>query len=199
MADTSEHADHAIARAIRAGRHRRALELLASHYGARLGRLAFALSGHQQDAEELVQEILLEVYRAMPGFAGRSRVRTWVYTIARRTCGRARQKRQRRRRILAAVDLGQPELPTPLERAELSLQSGRLCRAMAELSEAQREVLLLRHVSGLSYREVAEVCGIQPDAARQRASAGLRRLRELMTEPAAGRPAAVVAACQELS
>ena len=104
--------DHWIQEALRRGRHRRALELLARAHAPGLGRLCFALTGDQAVAEELTQEILVLAYRAMPSFEGRSSIRTWLYTIARRTCGKAMRKRRRRQRILAAADLtafGAPE------------------------------------------------------------------------------------------
>ena len=78
-------------------------------------------------------------------------------------------------------------------------QRRELRRGLAELPEGQRDVLLLRHVVGLSYREIAGVCECSEEAARQRASSALRQLRGTMAqEPRHARRPAVVA-CQELS
>ena len=191
-----------IHKALRRGDHRRALELLARTHGPRLGRLCFAMTGDQAEAEELTQEILIGAFRAMPSFEGRSSIRTWLYTIARRTCSKALQKRRRRRRLLAATDL--PGAPPPHQHEDGLETRRRLRGAMAQLSEPQQEVLLLHHVSGLSYREVGRVCGIREDAARQRAAAGINKLRRLLAvEPrpamSANQNGRVVKTCQELS
>jgi len=190
--------DQGIARCITRRRFRRALELITRAYGARIGRLCLAMLGDRGEAEELTQEILLAAYRAMPSFEGRSQVKTWLYTIARRACS-AELKRQRRRdQLLAVVE----HLPQPRPRdPQLQLDQRRqLQLALAKLPDGQCEVLLLRHVGGLSYREIAGVCEISEEAARQRASGGLRRLRDVLEEAREQRrPRPVVVACQELS
>ena len=204
--------DHWITRALQRGDHRRALELLARAYAAELGRLCHAMTGDQAEAEELTQEILIVAYRAMPGFGGRASVRTWLYTIARRTCSRAVQKQRRRCRILAAVDLAPGQRQARRSQEEQHLARHQLREALAQLSVDHQEVLLLRHVSGLSYREVGQVCGIREAAARQRVASGLGKLRRLLAVDTQ-RPRScaeneqnqqneqnerVVAACQEL-
>ncbi len=193
--DTDSLISHSIARK----EYRRALELLARAYAARLGRFCLAALGDQGEAEELVQEILLAAHGAMPRFEGRSAVRPWLYTIARRTCGHALQKRGRRSRLAVLQPLPAP----PEDPYQLALARGqreRLRRALAELTPAAQEVLLLRYAGGLSFREVAEVCGIREDAARQRASSGLRLLRRELEELREDAPApAEGAVCQEVS
>lgn len=189
--------DHWITKSIEKRRYRRALELISRAYGAQVGRLCHAMLGDQSEAEELTQEILLAAFKAMPSFEGRSQVRTWLYTIARRTCSRALKRRRRRDQVLAVVE----HLPTqgPRDPGLQIEQRRQLRRGLAELPEGQRDVLLLRHVVGLSYREIAGVCECSEEAARQRASSALRRLRGAMgQEPRQARRPAVVA-CQELS
>lgn len=191
--------DQAIARSIRRGRYRGALELLARSYGDRLGRLCFAIVQDQARAEELVQEIFIAAYRALPGFEGRASIKTWLYTIARRTCSREVARQTRRGRILARADVRLPSPRDPQQQLERLDQRRRLSRALADLTDSQREVLLLRFVGDLSFREVARVCEIREAAARQRASSGLRQLRRLLAaESFVIDPGRVAAACQEL-
>jgi RNA polymerase sigma-70 factor, ECF subfamily len=176
---TSDALDILIKQAIARKQYRRALELLARHFGPRLGRLCLAIVGNQAEAEELVQEVLLAAHAAMPGFEGRSPLRPWLYTIARRACGHHLDKRNRRLRLLqssVSVPLPAPSAD-PCEQALARDQGERLRHAVAELPDGAREVVLLRYSAGLSFREVAEACGIREEAARQRASAGLRQLR----------------------
>ena len=202
MQFTSPDPQQQISRALRRGRYRRALELAARAHGQELGRLCYALTGDQAEAEELTQEIFIAAFKAMPSFRGESSVRTWLYTIARRTCSRAVQKRQRRARLLSAVELPLPGGDDPHGRVEARHLGQQVRGALTQLSAGQQEVLLLRFASGLSYREVAAACGIAPEAARQRACSGLARLRQLLRPqaPAMRRgPGRVVAACQEVS
>lgn len=198
--DDPKTADRHILAALGRGDHRRALELVARAHGSGLGRLCFAMTGDQALAEELTQEILIYAFKAMPAFAGRSGLRTWLYTIARRTCSRAVQKQRRRLRLLAGTPPG--DEPPRSDEEEMETR-WRLQRAMTQLSTQQREVLMLHHVSGLSYREVGSVCGVREDTARQRAAAGINKLRRLLAvEPRRGannQNRRVVAACQELS
>jgi RNA polymerase sigma-70 factor (ECF subfamily) len=191
--------ERGILRAIRRRDHRKALELIVKTHAPRLGRLCLAMSGNQAEAEELIQEILIAAYQAMPAFEGRSTISTWLYTIARRTCSRALQM-QRRRDLLGPrseeASLLAAEVRDPQQVLESSEKHDRLRRAVAGLPPTQREVLLLRFVGELRYREVGLVCGISEEAARQRASAGLRRLRRDLapTEGAADAKAPVVLA-----
>ncbi len=161
--------------------YRRALELIAQGHAAALGRLCLGTLGQREEAEELVQEILLQTYTALPSFERRSSVRTWLFAIARRCCAQAIEKRARRRR--ASGGALEPARVADLRlELEARRREERLRRALDELSVAVREVMLLRYVTGLSFREVAEACGIREEAARQRASVGLRALRRRLNE-----------------
>jgi RNA polymerase sigma-70 factor (ECF subfamily) len=170
-----------IARSIDRKDYRRALDLIARAHAGGLGRLCLAALGNRGEAEELVQEILLQTYYALPSFERRSTVKTWLYTIARRCCAQAIEKRSRRRRLQGAEDGLAPVADLRLELEARTRQEG-LRRALEDLSVAVREVMLLRYVAGLSFREVAEACGIREEAARQRASVGLRALRRRLLE-----------------
>jgi RNA polymerase sigma-70 factor (ECF subfamily) len=177
--------------------YRRALELITRAHAGAVGRLCLAAVGDRGEAEELVQEILIQVYTSLPGFERRSAVRTWVFTIARRCCAQAIEKRARRRRLAGTA--GDPA-PVADLRAELEARGreAQLRAALSELSSGVREVMLLRYAAGLSFREVAEACGIREEAARQRASVGLRALRRRLHEQEDGEearpPAAIRAA-----
>jgi RNA polymerase sigma-70 factor (ECF subfamily) len=189
--------DARIARAIARRRYPRALELLVRSYGPAIGRLCRAMVGDPAEAEELTQEILLAAHEAMPDFAARSTVRTWLYAIARRSCSRhLRQRRRRAQLIGARPPQAPPDPPDPLQQVIARRDGQRLRQAMDELGPGERDALLLRFCAGLSFREVAEACGIREEAARQRACSALRRLRERLTRVPA---APVLALSQEVS
>jgi RNA polymerase sigma-70 factor (ECF subfamily) len=179
--------DRSIAEAIDRGEHRRALIALCEHYGAAIGRLCTAMLNNRGEAEELTQEILLAAHSAMPTFQGRSSVRRWLYGIARRSCSRALRRRRRRGELHETAISHERALRAETAEPESTLiaarEAARLREALATLSDGRRDVLLLRYVSGLSYREIAAICEIREDAARQRAAAGLRVLRQQLAGP----------------
>jgi RNA polymerase sigma-70 factor (ECF subfamily) len=145
-------------------------------YSAALGRLCMAFTGSQAESEELVQETLLAAFDAFPTYRGEGSVRAWMFGIARRICGRHTEMRVRRETKLRlvhdtgrAVDAG--ELSLAKERAE------RARAALAKLKPSEREAVVLRFEADLSFKEVAEACGIDEAAARKRVSRALARLR----------------------
>jgi len=187
--------DELIGDAIADRQFRAALELLARSYGPPIGRLCMAMLGDQAEAEELTQEILLDAHAAMPAFEGRASVRTWFYSIARRSCSRQLRKRTRRAELMVKF-LPPTADEASLRAVTLSAERHQLRRALDALSIEQHEILLLRYVGDLSFREVADVCDIKEAAARQRACGAIRKLREIMLDVKEASPAPF-ASCQE--
>src|SRR4029453_18187138 len=104
--------------------------------------------------------------------------RPWLLGIARHvrlTAGRGRSRRALHE--VAAPDM--PEVPVPPEVATLA-ERDELHRAMARLADDRREAIVLHHLHGLSFREIARVAGISEVGARVRASRGMSELRELL-------------------
>ncbi len=149
------------------------------------------------DASDLVQEAQLEAFRRLADYLNDPRLpfRLWLRQIAR-----DRLLKARRRHLGAARRTLQREVPLPEESSHLLAQqllaggtspSGqvnqadlarRLRRALAELPEADRDILLLRNYEGLSYEEVSYVLQIEPPAARKRHGRALIRLHKILFE-----------------
>jgi RNA polymerase sigma-70 factor (ECF subfamily) len=163
------------------GEFREALSLSARAYGNAIGRLCMAFVGVQSEAEELTQETLLCAYDAFPSYRGDGSLKAFLFGIARRVCARAVEKRVRREGLLSAVgnDDEEPvqdaqELVLARERAQ------RMRQTLTKLRPTEREALLLRYESELSFREIASACGCDEAAARKRVSRGLATLRGLL-------------------
>lgn len=130
-------------------------------------------------AEDLAQETFLQAHRSRQTFDPARAFRPWLLGIARHvrlTAGRGRS-----RRAVHEVDAGEslPEVPVPAEVATLAERDA-LHRAMARLADDRREAIVLHHVYGLSFREIARVAGISEVGARVRASRGMSELREIL-------------------
>jgi RNA polymerase sigma-70 factor (ECF subfamily) len=125
-------------------------------------------------ADDLTQETFLRAFKALPGFEGRSSVRTWLLGIARRTCADHLRAVVRRRRLdarLAAqvwTDLPAPDPAHRLSGADL----------LGRLSEERRTAFVLTQVLGLSYAEAAAVEDVPVGTIRSRVA---RARDELVT------------------
>jgi RNA polymerase sigma-70 factor, ECF subfamily len=171
--------DAALEKALSEQQWRSAALTCARQHGPAIGRLCLAMLGDRALAEEAAQDTLLAAYQSFPSYRREAPVRAWLLGIARKKCLRLREQRQRQLQWVA-------ESPPPATDAEaLLLEKHRAERARAALAEirpTEREALLLRYQSGLSYEAIASVCAVDTAAARKRVSRGLWRLRTLITQ-----------------
>jgi RNA polymerase sigma-70 factor, ECF subfamily len=165
------------------GRHRDALVECMRAHASSLGRLCFAMLGDQAEAEEILQESFVAAYHAMPGYRAEGSVAAWLHGIARRQCARRLVTRVRRERRLRLVhDAGAAPPSPPDEELERRRRGARVREALEELKPSDREALLLRYDSGLSFAEIAALQSLDEATARKRASRALARLRTLLSE-----------------
>lgn len=126
---------------------------------AEVWRLCAQLVSRDQ-ADDVTQEVYLRAYRAMPSFRGDSSSRTWLLSIARRTCADAVRDLTRRRRL--ATRMERPEVEPDPARA-ISVEA-----LLSGLDPERRQAFVLTQVLGLSYQEAAEVCGCPVGTIRSR-------------------------------
>ena len=180
---TSDAVAAGIERAIARGEYHDALARCARAYGPSIGRLCMAFVGSQAEAEELTQETLLAAHDAFPSYRGEGSVRAFLFGIARKVCARAVERRVRRdARLRLVQDDRTGESGDGTDVAILRQRAQRARVALEELKPSEREALLLRYESDLSFREVAETCGCDEAAARKRVSRAVMRLREALKD-----------------
>jgi RNA polymerase sigma-70 factor (ECF subfamily) len=166
-----------------------AFELLFERYRSRVfGFILRMLNGQRQEAEDLMQDIFIKLFKAREMYEPRAKFATWLFTIVRNHClnfVRSRTYLQARK----TVSLEGGEAP-PIERVA-SPESGqgragaaeideRLERAIRSLPEMYKDVFLLRAVDGFSHDETARILGLKPATVRthfRRARLMLVRLR----------------------
>ncbi|MGA1775356.1 MAG: sigma-70 family RNA polymerase sigma factor [Nitriliruptoraceae bacterium] len=132
-------------------------------------------------AEEVAQEVLLEVWRKADRFdPARGSVAAWVATLARRRAvDRVRSEQAGRDRDDRVARRSQErDRDVVAEEVELRLEHWQVRRALAALSDRQREAIELAYFAGHTYRDVARVLGIPEGTAKSRLRDGLLRLRE---------------------
>lgn len=145
--------------------------------------LARWLTRHPQDAEDIVQQACLRALRFFPGFRGGD-ARSWLLTIVRNTCYTWLQS-NRPLQSAAEFDenLAPPDSRSPNpEEAVLQNDTTALVRkALEKLPPNFREVLVLRELQGLSYREIAAITGIPAGTVMSSLSRARHRLRHALT------------------
>ncbi|MEV4561599.1 sigma-70 family RNA polymerase sigma factor [Kitasatospora sp. NPDC049285] len=130
-------------------------------------------------AEEVAQETLLEVWRSALSYRPeRGSVTTWVCTIAhRRAVDRVRSARASSDREERAVRQVRTIVEPAEDEVERSMEAASMRRALAGLSEVQREALVLAYYGGYTQTQVAALPGVPLGTVKTRKRDGLRRLR----------------------
>ncbi len=189
-------ADLALVERLRGG-DAAALETLMERYAFRVYRLAYWITRNEADAEEVVQDVFLTVFRKIHSFEGRAALGSWIYRVS--TNAALIKRRGRRAEVGLSLD---SQLPTFLPdghragdpafvmvdwsqtpEADLLSRETReiLHKAIDALPDRHRLVLVLRDVEGLSNEEVAEVVGESVAAVKSRLHRARMALREKLT------------------
>jgi RNA polymerase sigma-70 factor (ECF subfamily) len=158
---------------------RAALETLLASVAPSIRRFGLRMCKNVHDADDVLQDTLINVAKHLGDFEGRSSLSTWVFSLARSACSRKRRGLKNQppvsdEKASAEVDLA----PSPEANASEREMASALSSALDELSDDYREVILLRDVEGLSAPEAAASIGISIDALKSR----LHRAREALRE-----------------
>jgi RNA polymerase sigma-70 factor, ECF subfamily len=174
-----------------------AIEALMARYSARVYRLAYGITRSAPDAEEVVQDVFLQIINKGAGFEGRAALSSWIYRIT--TNLSLNKRRGKRRELETSLDDMLPTFLPDGHRAGdrafvvadwsempddklLSGESRRMLEAAIDrLPEHYRAVLVLRDVEELSNDEVAQIVGDTVAAVKTRLHRARMALREQLT------------------
>jgi RNA polymerase sigma-70 factor (ECF subfamily) len=160
-----------------------AYERLYRLQGARMRNLARNLLGSQSDAEDAVQDTFLKIQRGIGSFRGQSAFVTWAFRILVNTCHDVRRNRMRRKE---QSQENSSEMPPQLEpRAPGAHPSLRMAleRALAALTQHQRDVFLLYEVEGFRHAEIAMMLEISETASKNTLFQAKKNLRGMLEPP----------------
>ena len=160
---------------------------LVRRYQDRLYNTVYRLVDNAEDAADVVQDAFLNAYQSLDGFKGDSLFFTWLYRIAVNTA----ISQKRKQRVLLSIDAGRNGATTvqPLDESEYSRpghaleraeQDQRVHRALQQLSQEHRTVLILKDMEGQKYEEMADVLGVPIGTIRSRLHRARAELRELL-------------------
>lgn len=162
----------------------RAFEVLLRRHQDRVFRIALRMLGDRQDAEDVSQDVAVQLWRALASFSGSSMFSTWLYRLVVNRCLNHQRAQQRARAdTRPLVDTDQPATTIgPEQRAMGAARLDAAAAALSSLPGDQRAVLVLFQIEGLSYREVAAVLGVTEPAVRSRLERARRNLLGAMKE-----------------
>lgn len=175
-------------------RDERAFNELVRLYERRVYSLVFRMMGRRDEAEDVTQEVFVQVFKAIDQFRGDSKISTWVYRIAVNLC-KNRSKYNARRHLNE-----QDELEAVAERVPLSQARGVTTgdvgrpddlyaghemervvqRCISQVEPDFREVLVLRDVEELSYEEIGQITGLAEGTVKSRIFRARAQLKALM-------------------
>lgn len=162
--------DEALTRAVRGG-DMEAFDALYARYEVRLFAYVRRFVDDRGRAEDVFQDVLLTVLRDRSFDPRRGRFAPWLFTVARNRCRMEQRKGSRESRALDAM-------PRPAEATEPAYaRADQVRRAMDALPEPQRQLLLLKQVAELTYREIAAVLGVAEGTIKSRLHAATAAFR----------------------
>ena len=175
-----------------------AFEDLYKRHGSRLYSVAYRITGSAADAEDLVQDIFLLVYRRLDTYRGEAALGTWMHRLAVNACLDYVQSKQGRRQqatdFIDDLDDVEPAAHASW-RPDAVLDRLDLERAVTQLPPSYRRAFLLHDVEGLEHHEVGEMLGIAEGTSKSLLHKARMRLRLLLrgrgANPAAQPPAVV--------
>jgi RNA polymerase sigma-70 factor, ECF subfamily len=140
--------------------YRAAFDLIAAHYSDKVLRLSYSILGNLGLAEDVVQDVLVRVWRALPAYRGDAAVSTWIYTITRNTCFTALKGHRKG----SSVSLDEPVIRLEAERVPSSSQQSDLASDLLSLlsilPDKHRQVMMLFYLEDKSHEEVARMLDI---------------------------------------
>jgi RNA polymerase sigma-70 factor (ECF subfamily) len=150
-------------------------------YAALAGRIRGYLIAQCRDAalaDDLLQDTFMQLHRSRRTYEPGRPVTPWVFAIARHVYLMRRRSAGRRLRFEEALAADARSDDVPYDDLRAMVESDEVRRALSQVPADQREALLLHHVEGWSFSEIAARLGIRVNAAKTRAFRGMKRMRE---------------------
>lgn len=178
------------------GRDERAFNELVEQYEQRVFRLMFRMLARRDEAEDMVQEVFVQVFKAIETFRGDAKLSTWIYRIAVNLC-KNRAKYLSRRRADAqdefehsadwrtmqegnGVTVGETSRPDHVVQGYQLEHIVRVC--IAQLDPDFREVLVLRDIEDLPYEEIMDITGLPEGTVKSRIHRARTMLKQRIAE-----------------
>jgi RNA polymerase sigma-70 factor (ECF subfamily) len=167
-----------------------AFELLIEDYQKKAFNVAYRMMGNSEDANDLVQEALIRIFKSIKNFKEQSSFSTWVYRIVTNVC--LDELRRRKNKFTISIDEDiqledgnvkrqiESEGPTPEESLESKEIQDIVTKAIEELSNEHKTVIVLRDIQGFSYDEISDIMKCPEGTVKSRINRARKALREIL-------------------
>ncbi|MDY0249689.1 MAG: RNA polymerase sigma factor SigX [Pseudomonas sp.] len=154
----------------------RAYEELMRRYQRTLYSVCARYLGNERDADDVSQEIMLKVLYGLKKFEGKSKFKTWLYSITYNECTTQYRKDRRKRRLFDALSLN--PLDEEVELEPIAAKNNDLDRWLVGVNPIDREIIILRFVAELEFQDIASIMHLGLSATKMRYKRSIDRLRE---------------------
>lgn len=167
----------------------RAFEILVQRYKNPLMNFVYRFLGNYEACADVVQETMIKVYRYKDSYSSIAKFSTWIYTIAG-NLARTEYQRRKRRNLFSINSYGEEQetfdIPDNSYRPDVITDSGiknkMIQAALLKISDAYRDVVILRDIQGLTYEEIAEIKKLNVGTVKSRINRGRAQLQKLLKD-----------------
>jgi len=162
-----------------------AFDLIVKRYKNQLLNFVYRFLGNVEEAEDIVQETFLRVYRNRKAYQKVAKFSTWIYTIAG-NLAKTELRKRKRRKFFSISDLGYDDKDydiadeefNPEKTVDGNIKEEIIHKEIQALSPKFREVIILRDVQELSYEEISNIVDIPLGTVKSRVNRGRLKLQE---------------------
>lgn len=166
-----------------------AFEILVKRYKNPLTNYVFRFLGDTESSADVVQETMVKVYRNKDSYKSIAKFSTWIYTIAG-NLAKTELQRRKRRNLFSISSYGEDnetfDIPDEQYQPDRMTDSGIkdeiIQKALLKVSDAYRDMVILRDIQELSYEEIAEITGITVGTVKSRINRGRAQLQKLLKD-----------------
>lgn len=145
---------------------------LVHEYQNQLYNFIYKLSYSREDTEEILQDVFIKVYNNLYKYDSTYSFSTWIYRIALNTFKTAYTAKKRHSNCIYIEDFAKDivsNLGSPHMELEIKENYSEIVKLIDKLKEEQRIIFILKYIKNFSYKEIGEIVGITPEAARMKA------------------------------
>ena len=165
-------------------RDMQAMEEIVRQYKNQVYNIAYGMLGSPEDAQDITQDVFVSVWEKIGQFRFRSKFSTWLYRIAKNMSLNEKSRRTSRKTDVVEIDDSQAWVPvdhqTPEDEILASEQQQILHKALGQLKESYRTILVLREMEGLSYEDLSAVLGCSIGRVKSRLYEARMQLRGIL-------------------
>lgn len=166
-----------------------AFEILVQRYKNPLMNYVYRFLGDYETSSDVVQETMIKVYKNKDSYKSIAKFSTWIYTIAG-NLARTEYQRRKRRSVFSINSYGENdetyEIPDEQYRPDVltdsKIKDKIIQDAFVKVSDAYRNVVILRDIQGLSYEEIADITNVSVGTVKSRINRGRAQLQKLLKD-----------------